>query len=52
MGAYSTLYITRSKARKIIYEKIMGGLSDEELEKFCDEILEPRLYRCRIVDDS
>lgn len=50
MGAYSTLLITRTKAKQLVLNKVFT-MSDEELEKFCDLILEDRLYNCRIVGD-
>ena len=52
MGAYSTLNITRSKAKQIMIDRLMGDITDDELEKFMDDYLEPRLYNCRIVADG
>lgn len=51
MSAYSTLNITRSRAIQIVLSKVLGGISDEELEQMMDEILESRLYTCNIVPD-
>lgn len=52
MSAYSTLRITRSKARKMVLEYIAGGLSDEELKFLLDRILDGLLYNARIVADD
>lgn len=52
MSAYSTLYITRQKAINIILNKLMGGISDEELKELMNKELEHRLYRVCIVSDN
>ena len=52
MGAYSTLNITRKKALEIWIANITADPTTEELERFMDNYLEPRLYNCRIVADS
>ena len=51
MSAYSTLVITRSKALEVwLSEQAISLPSDEELEVWMDEYLEPRLYNCCIID--
>ena len=52
MGVYSTLYITRKKALEIWVVEQLTLPSDEELERFMDDYLEPRLFNCRIVADG
>lgn len=53
MSIYSTLRITRSKARQVVLEHIYGHrLGDELLEKVLDEILENRFYNAIVVEDS
>lgn len=52
MSKYSTLRITRKKAIEVMIEKLLGDISDDELEAFMDCVLEPQLYNARIVDDS
>lgn len=52
MSAYNTLYITESKAKQLLFKKLYGDVSFETLEKFMDELLEPRLYNARIVPDG
>ena len=51
MGVYSTLHVTRSKAKEVILQRF-SRLTDRELEQFLDVILEPQLNNCRIVEDS
>jgi hypothetical protein len=51
MSAYTTLKITRSKARMLAVAAVMGA-NDEVLENIMDDILRERLYNCRIVDDG
>lgn len=51
MSVYSTLYITRSKAKEVILQRF-SRLTDRELEQFLDVILEPQLNNCWIVEDS
>lgn len=50
MSAYSTLKITRSRAKLEVMNKLLN-MNDRDLEHFMDQILEPRLYNCRVVDD-
>ena len=52
MSAYSTIYITRSKAKSLLLESIMCSLCDSTLETFMNKLLQDRLYECKIVDDS
>lgn len=51
MSAYSTLHITRSKAKAFIFDKV-NNMSDTELEEILDRILEHRLYNTLIVSDD
>lgn len=50
MSAYSTLYITRSKALEL-YAKLQAP-SNAELERFLDEKLESQLRRITIIPDE
>jgi hypothetical protein len=52
MGAYTTLRITRKKAIAILLEKLTNGISNEELERFMDQALGPRLFNAIIVRDD
>jgi hypothetical protein len=53
MSAYSTIRITRSRAKLMTIEYITKhGCHDAMLESFCDEILSERLYHVRIVPDG
>jgi len=52
MSAYTTLNITRSKAKEIFIQKVLGGISDDELEELLDKVLEDRLYNANIVPDG
>ena len=47
MSAYTSLYISRNKARKVLRERI-NQLSDTELEGFLNKLTEPQLYRVSI----
>jgi hypothetical protein len=51
VSAYSTLRITRTKAKAYVLETLLN-LSDEQLEGYLDAALEPRLYNSRIVSDD
>jgi hypothetical protein len=51
MSALSTLMITRTKARELLFEKVCKA-SDSELEDMIDVILAEKLYNCRIVNDN
>ena len=50
MSAYTTLKVTRSRAKLEVMKKLLS-MSDSDIERFMDKILEPRLYNCRVVDD-
>jgi hypothetical protein len=52
MGIYSTLNITRGKAKQIMADELLGDISDDKLERFMDAYLESQLYNCRIVADG
>ena len=52
MSAYTTLSITRSKAKELILNATIGEIPVDVLERFVDSILEERLYNCIIVDDG
>ena len=52
MSAYTTLRITRKKAIETVMGKLLGGMTDSELEQFLDKELDPRLYNARIVADE
>jgi hypothetical protein len=52
MGAYSTLQITRGKALGILMAKLLGDITDGQLEDMMDEHLSDRLYNCMIVGDN
>ena len=52
MSAYSTLRITRSRAKNMIMQSMFGEIDDELLECYLDKLLEPRLYNARIVSDD
>ncbi len=51
MGSYSTIYISSTKAKEYILNKLMC-MSDNELEKLMDSFLENKLYNCRIDDEG
>lgn len=52
MSAYSTIKITRSRAKAIFLQAMVSDISDEILEMYLDKVLEPRLYNVRIVGDD
>lgn len=52
MSAYSSLRITRTKARTELIARILGDVDDRLLEEFMDTLLEPRLYNAVIVNDG
>lgn len=52
MSAYTTLRVTRKKAIETVMAKLLGGMTDGELEQLMDTELEPRLYNARIVADE
>jgi hypothetical protein len=47
MSAYTTLYISRDKARKTLRERV-NQLSDSQLEEFLNQLTEPTLHRVSI----
>lgn len=51
MSAFTSLYISRSKARAVLMERI-GQLSDSQLETFVNELTEPRLVHVVIDSES
>lgn len=51
MGVYATKRITRSKARELAIQRVMHA-SDELLSTIMSDMLEERLYNCRIVPDG
>ena len=50
MSAFSTLRIRRSKARTMAMEAVMNSC-DELLARILDDLLQERLYNCRVVDE-
>ena len=52
MSAYTSLRVTRSKAKQKLMEHMMGQISDAQLKQFMDQLLEPRLYNAVIVPDE
>ena len=52
MSAYSTLRITRERAISIVIEKLLSGIEDSDLEEMLEDILDSRLYKVQIVDNS
>ncbi len=51
MSAFSTLYITRDTALQL-YIQEHQQITDQMLEKFMDDFLEPKLYNCIIVNND
>lgn len=49
MSAYTTLYITRSRAIEEIFAR---QFSDDQLATLLDTLLDSRLYNCIIVCDD
>ena len=52
MSVYTTLNITRQKAIMLLVERLLGDITDDELEQWLDMYLEPRLYNTWIVPDG
>lgn len=52
MGACSTIYVTRSKAKAAIVAKLLQGIDDKLLEEWMDALLYDRCYNCSIVPDG
>lgn len=51
MGAHSTVYITRSRAKQELIERI-NNADDKTLEELMDKFLDHRLLNCLIVSDD
>jgi ferredoxin-fold anticodon binding domain-containing protein len=51
MGAESTVLVTRSRAKKMLIDKV-EHLSDSELEMWLDRVLSDRVLNCLIVSDD
>jgi hypothetical protein len=51
VGVYSTVTISRSKALAL-WAKRRGDPTNEELERFMDDELEPRLLNALVVPDA
>lgn len=51
MSAFSTIYITESKAREYLIREIMSADYDK-LKEYLDKSLKDRLYNSAIVSDS
>lgn len=53
MSAYATLRITRSKAVDTLMKEFISSMQDDNrLEFLMDQLLEDRVYNCRIVEDN
>jgi hypothetical protein len=52
MNAYTSLRVTRSKAKQELINWILGEVDDKKLEDFMDQLLEHRLYNAVIVPDD
>jgi hypothetical protein len=52
MSIYSTLHITESKAKALLFDQHFGHLSTQELEDRLDALLAPRLNNAIIVPDG
>lgn len=53
MSAYTTTYITRSTAKRVIINEILTNASDDDIENMMDEMIMMRmLRRCKIVNDD
>lgn len=52
MGAYSTIRVSRRKAKEILLEHLAGDVTDEILKAFMDDWLDDGLRNCRIVPDD
>lgn len=51
MSAYTTLRITRTRAKAYVLDRLMR-MDDSGLEAMLDVALEERLYRAQIVSDD
>ena len=52
MSAYTTITISRQKAKEFLTQRILNGMSDSELENLLDEILGERLYNVIISGEE
>ena len=52
MSAYSSLRVTRSKAKQEMMNWLLRETDDKKLEDFMDRLLEHRLYNAVIVPDD
>ena len=52
MSAYSSLRVTRSKAKQEMANWLLRETDDKKLEDFMDRLLEHRLYNAVIVPDD
>lgn len=52
MSIYSTLHITETKAKALLFEHHFGQLSLTELGDRLDEVLAPRLNNAIVVEDG
>ena len=52
MSAYTSLRVTRSKAKQELMNWLLRDTDDKRLEEFMDRMLEPRLYNAVIVPDG
>jgi hypothetical protein len=53
MPSFSETRITRTAAKKYLFDRIMTGFTDEELENTINDLeFEKRLRSCKIVNDS
>lgn len=51
MSAYSTIFVTESKARDYLIREIISA-DYEKLKEYLDKSLQDRLYNVAIVDDG
>jgi hypothetical protein len=52
MSIYSTLSLTESKAKALLFDHHFGPLSTQELEARLDQVLAPQLYNALVVPDG
>lgn len=53
MNAFTTINITRTRAKQAVFDAMLKDLDDpEKLKERLDEILAHRLYNCKIVNDN
>jgi len=52
MSAYTSLRVTRSKAKRELMNWLLSEADDKKLEDFMDQLLEPQLYNAVIVPDD